>query len=51
MKTLKGNGMLIQKVLKIWNETSWSSPMIGLQNLEDRSFIKESDEGRLMMHD
>jgi hypothetical protein len=32
MTTLKGNGMLVQKMLKIWNATSQSSPMISLQN-------------------
>jgi hypothetical protein len=51
MTTLKGNGMFVQKMWKIWNEISQSSPMISLQNLENRSFIKESEEGRFMMHD
>jgi hypothetical protein len=38
-----------QMIIQIWD--SQSSPQLGLQNLKDRSLVKLSENGNLVMHD
>jgi hypothetical protein len=42
-------GLNEQMVIQIWD--SHSSPQLGLQNLKDRSLVKSSENGNLIMHD
>jgi hypothetical protein len=42
-------GLNEQMIIQIWD--SQSSPQLGLQNLKDRSLVKLSENGNLVMHD
>ncbi len=44
-------GVTIQKALQIWKVPSQYSLMSNLQNLKDRSLVKVSAKGNLVMHD
>jgi len=47
----KQKGVTIQKALQIWKVPSQCSLMSNLQNLKDRSLVKVSAKGNLVMHD
>jgi hypothetical protein len=42
-------GLNEQMIIQIWD--SQSSPRLGLRNLKDRSLVKLSENGNLVMHD
>jgi hypothetical protein len=42
-------GLNEQMIIRVWD--SQSSPQLGLWNLKDRSLVKLSENGNLVMHD